>query len=100
MRLKHFRGTPGALSPLAWRSEIRLTLVARVVLRNQVEHFFRLLNILLYLPHIILELLHPLIVYRAVMHRLASHGMIYTVSASHRSFQLQTCFIRSIHDVL
>ena len=28
MRLKHLRGTSGALSPLAWRSEIRLTLVA------------------------------------------------------------------------
>ena len=27
MRLKHFRDTPGALSPLAWRFEIRLTLV-------------------------------------------------------------------------
>ena len=27
MRLKHFRCTSGALSPLAWRFEIRLTLV-------------------------------------------------------------------------
>ena len=100
MRLKHFRGTPSALSPLVWRFEIRLTLVAGVVLRNQVEHFLRLLNILLNLPHIVLELLHSLIVHWTVMHWFASHGVIDAVSTSHRPLQLQTCFIGSIHDML
>ena len=63
--LENFRGAPG-LSSLAGRPGIRLTLISGVLL-EKAEYFLRSLHVLLYLFHIVLELLHPLVINRVMV---------------------------------